>query len=1477
MGKGQTSVTHSIKAGFIALMFTVLLPGVAMSADPQPGDACSASGVFVWSSDPGRMLICNGSAYKQGMEVATTGRSLFQVNNDAGACNADKLGRLRYDGTIWEYCNGGAWTNLLTGASAIPAAPDRSIQFNNSSSFGGSANLVYTAGGNFGIGTSTPTTEFMIVGTHGSGSTLSTVGAGTRMFFYPRKSAFRAGRIDGTQWNDANIGQYSAAFGTDNIASGGQSTVFGTDNEVSGALGMAWGIANTVADEGSTAWGMSTTSMEILSTAWGFYSSATGVNATAWGGIMDAVPGGTASAEATTAWGLLTTASGMGSTASGFMTNAEGAFSTAIGQGSSTGSGAESSFAWGGNNTYPLPGGSATGIASMAGGQGSTASGEASVAMGNLANASGSYSFAMGDASTASGTSSVALNGYSTAIGNYSFAAGVGTNAEGFASFAFGGPQTSDPLAAYGDYSMALGRATQAWGYASFAQGYYSLADADHTIAMGVGTHASSFAEISLGRWPLSTLGTPNSWVATDTLFEIGNGADNSNRANALTLLKNGKLGLLTAIPSYDLSISGEAARTIGLERKVSGAGLGLTVRAGGAHPGSTSLAGGNLTLASGISTGTNTGDVVLQVSGATSGTTSDNTLTEIMRLRGDTKGVQIGNAVGGTPIASGVNSFAQGHDNSAAGSITASGAGSFAQGASVAAAPSNITSSGSGSFAQGYATATSAAGAIVASNFGSFSHGYVSNANITASGNGSTAWGLATTNPTNSITASGDGSTAFGGVGTTASGTFSTAFGQSARASGLVAIAFGREVLAGSGTAADGNGDNSVVVGLQSNSQTVDPKVTGDRSMVLFFDSGTNNTNSGYDFTASDKFAIIGGEFQIDNQSSTANKGCIRYNSSTTKLEYSHDCSGGSPTYAEFGAGGLWTDNTSYISRTGNVAVLGTHGSTTAMPDLGAGTRMAFIPRKSAFRAGYVSGTEWNDANVGQYSVAMGESTTATGYASTAMGSGSLASGYASLAIGNYAYAEGNFSTALGNSSATDPLAVGAVAWGGTNMDTGGIAIGVASMAGGIGAISTGIASIALGYATTADGWFSLATGSYTTAGGESSTAMGSGSTAAGDYSTALGASDAIGYGSTAMGIGTHAGSYGETSLGRFSLNTPGTAGSWVATDTLFEIGNGASSGSRANALTLLKNGKLGIATAAPGTKFMVTGTHGSDAANTTTGAGTRMFFDTRKSAFRAGEISGTEWDDGNIGQYSVAMGWNTIASGPGSIALGTDTIASTVGSIAFGANTTASGEYSAAGGLWSEASGNYALAFGDQSSATGYGSIALGQSSIAMGDSSVAIGPYAAVSGNSGIALGSNIVVGDGTEGPGSYSLGIGLGNVVYPNIITGQKSVGIFMGSEGYELTEDNKFAIIGGEFQIDDAGGSSNKGCIRYNSASSVLQLSNDCSTYTGVGSTPAGTPASASSTCTAGQTRYDANYVYVCVATNTWKRAALSTW
>ena len=38
-----------------------------------------------------------------------------------------------------------------------------------------------------------------------------------------------------------------------------------------------------------------------------------------------------------------------------------------------------------------------------------------------------------------------------------------------------------------------------------------------------------------------------------------------------------------------------------------------------------------------------------------------------------------------------------------------------------------------------------------------------------------------------------------------------------------------------------------------------------------------------------------------------------------------------------------------------------------------------------------------------------------------------------------------------------------------------------------------------------------------------------------------------------------------------------------------------------------------------------------------------------------------------------------------------------------------------------------------------------------------------------------------------------------------------------------------------------------------------------------------TPASAAATGTAGDWAYDSSYIYVCVATNSWKRVAIASW
>jgi hypothetical protein len=83
--------------------------------------------------------------------------------------------------------------------------------------------------------------------------------------------------------------------------------------------------------------------------------------------------------------------------------------------------------------------------------------------------------------------------------------------------------------------------------------------------------------------------------------------------------------------------------------------------------------------------------------------------------------------------------------------------------------------------------------------------------------------------------------------------------------------------------------------------------------------------------------------------------------------------------------------------------------------PIEGKGTRMMWYPAKAAFRAGYVSGTQWDDMYIGRYSIALGLNSRARGFASVALGNNSTADGQASIALGRETTADGIASIALG------------------------------------------------------------------------------------------------------------------------------------------------------------------------------------------------------------------------------------------------------------------------------------------------------------------------------------------------------------------------------------------------------------------------------------------------------------------------------
>lgn len=346
-----------------------------------------------------------------------------------------------------------------------------------------------------GLGTETPDTRLHLANdggilakqTFGVGESLTTAGAGTRMIWYPRKGAFRAGQINGGQWDDANIGLYSFATGFNTIASAEASTAMGQATVASGRYATAMGCSTQATGEASTALGNSTL----------------------------------ASGARSTAMGLQTIASGHTSVAIGAESQATAPRAIALGR--KTEANATDSIAMGDRAV-------ATGGASIAMGLNVQAGGDHSIAMGHTSWASGAYSISMGYESTSGSPHSIAMGKNTQAYGTRSISIGYESGVDG-----------NNVIA--GDYAISMGNRAQAMGYYSLAFG------GERVVALASGS-------LAIGKYNVIN-GHSIHWVQTDPLFVIGNGTDSTHRSNALTVLKNGNVGIGTDAPKASLSVSG--------------------------------------------------------------------------------------------------------------------------------------------------------------------------------------------------------------------------------------------------------------------------------------------------------------------------------------------------------------------------------------------------------------------------------------------------------------------------------------------------------------------------------------------------------------------------------------------------------------------------------------------------------------------------------------------------------------------------------------------------------------------------------------------------------------------------------------------------------------------------------------------------------------------------------------------------------
>lgn len=141
----------------------------------------------------------------------------------------------------------------------------------------------------------------------------------------------------------------------------------------------------------------------------------------------------------------------------------------------------------------------------------------------------------------------------------------------------------------------------------------------------------------------------------------------------------------------------------------------------------------------------------------------------------------------------------------------------------------------------------------------------------------------------------------------------------------------------------------------------------------------------------------------------------------------------GGANALASLSASGTYTNGDTHdkerfrVDNDGSIlAVSDFNGGVTGsgVPIESSGTRFMWYGQKAAFRAGSIDGTQWDDANIGSYSTALGQNVRALGDNAIAFGKSTVAAGVGTIAFGEGCTATGANSVALGYGSSTSTSA---------------------------------------------------------------------------------------------------------------------------------------------------------------------------------------------------------------------------------------------------------------------------------------------------------------------------------------------------------------------------------------------------------------------------------------------------------------------
>jgi hypothetical protein len=403
-----------------------------------------------------------------------------------------------------------------------------------------------------------------------------------KIYWYPLKNAFLTGKVliekpdsVGTNsfasgYESKAKGKWSQALGYKAIARGDYSTAIGKNAIANKINSFAFGEDAAALKDESYAFGRGAVASGYRSFAFGSAGRTEGGNptgvASAYGNFSFAIGAGSKTYEESSyAIGLETVAQGYHAFAIGNSSIASGQFSTAVGHatkatgneslsiGSSNESSGSLSSAIGWQNR-------SIGFTSLAVGSMNSAESNCSIACGYNNKSKGDHSAAFGiDNQVNSG--SYAFGNANVTTGSSSIALGVLNKTDGLFAVAIG--FSSKALVA----STAIGFQTIASGSGSTSIGVQNNSKGDYSCAMGISTIAKAKYSFVSGCYNDTTCSVNGStqWVSTDPIFICGNGTADSDRKNALTILKNGQTAIGHSAPTQTLDVNGNARfRSVG-------------------------------------------------------------------------------------------------------------------------------------------------------------------------------------------------------------------------------------------------------------------------------------------------------------------------------------------------------------------------------------------------------------------------------------------------------------------------------------------------------------------------------------------------------------------------------------------------------------------------------------------------------------------------------------------------------------------------------------------------------------------------------------------------------------------------------------------------------------------------------------------------------------------------------------------------